>query len=149
MVAYVLPSATDETAIRTGKRRALLARPRADNSKNPHVMPGARVHLRISGNREEPQRYLPSIRCDLNADVVFNKSGVQRILAAHIQGGAVEGVHALLTNAEQGSPHDRTEANDKLAAALGFTDYAALWADIGPKDPPFVARTVIGWGVLS
>lgn len=150
MVAYPLPSAADESAIRSGRQRALLARPRAVNSRNPHVGPGARIHLSIAGNRETPSRSLPMTLCVLNADVVFAKAGVQRILSAEtLHPGTIEGVQALLQNAEQGSAHDRGPANDKLAAALGFRDYAELWGEIGPKNPPLVARTVIAWRPLS
>lgn len=150
MVAYVLPSATDETAIRTGKRRALLARPRRDTAANRHAGPGAKIHLRIAANREEPARYLPTQRCVLLAQAVFTPTGVLRVTDAEpLHQGTTEGVHALLLNAEQGSAHDRTEANDRLAVILGFADYAALWADIGGRDPIGVARTVIAWEALS
>lgn len=150
MVAYVLPSATDETAIRTGKRRALLARPRREDAGNPHAGRGAKIHLRIAANREEPARYLPTQRCVLRAEAVFTPTGVLRVTDAEpLHQGTTEGVHALLLNAEQGSAHDRTEANDKLAVVLGFTDYAALWADIGRGASAGVARVVIAWEALS
>lgn len=146
MASYPLPSNTDETAIRSGRRIGLLARPRAAGSINPHVGPGARVHLSIAGNRETPSRTLPVARCVLAADVVFTAAGVQRVLSAAVAASdAIQGLHALLVNAEQGSAHDRIPANDKLAVALGFADYAALWAGFRAGAAPFVARTVIGW----
>ncbi len=150
MASYPLPSHTDETAIRTGRRLGLLARPRAAGSTNPHVGPGGRVHLSIVGNRETPSRSLPTARCALTADVVFTAGGVQRVLSAAVASAdAVQGLHALLVNAEAGSAHDRAEANDKLAVALGFADYAELWSGFRAGDAPFVARTVIGWEALS
>lgn len=150
MVAYTLPSDTDETAIRTGRRIGLLARPRRADARNTHGGPGSRVHLAIARNRETPIRHLPTRINVLNADVVFVADGVQRILHSDvIHPGTVEGLLALLTNAEQGSSHDRPQANDKLAVALGFTDYAALWADIGGAKTPLSVRTVIGWGALA
>lgn len=146
MVAYTLPSATDESAIRRGARLGLLGRPRGANATNQHAGPGARVHLNIARNRENPQRHLPTMTCVLNADVIFTKDGVRRVASADsLHGGAIEGLHALLLNAEQGSAHDRPAAVDRLARALGFTDYADLWADIAPRDATAVARTVIGW----
>lgn len=150
MASYPLPSTTDETAIRSGRRLGLLAKPRAAGSSNPHVGPGGRVHLSIAGNRETPSRSLPTARCALTADVVFTPRGVQRLLSAAVASAdAVQGLHALLVNAEAGSAHDRAEANDKLAVALGFANYADLWSSFRASDAPFVARTVIGWEALS
>lgn len=150
MASYPLPSHTDETAIRAGRRLGLLAKPRAAGSTHPHVGPGGRVHLSIAGNRETPSRPLPVARCALTADVVFTPTGVQRVLSAAVASAdAIQGLHALLVNAEQGSAHDRAAANDKLAVALGFADYAELWSGFRAGAAPFVARTVIGWEALS
>jgi hypothetical protein len=149
MVAYTLPSDTDETAIRTGRRLGLLARPRRADARNTHGGPGSRVHLRIAANRNDGTRHLPTRINVLCAEAMFTPDGVQRVLATEAPSGAVEGLHALLVNAEQGSAHDRTQANDKLAVALGYDDYAALWADIGGPRNPLSVRTVIGWGPLA
>jgi len=152
MVAYVLPSYTDETPIRTGRRFALLAKPRPAGSRNPHVGPSARVHLSIAGNRETPSRAMPTARCVYSALVSFSADGVVRILDAEAPrstapGASIgEGLANHLANAEQGSPRDRSASADAVAAACGYPDYAALWADIRRHDGEIVARQIIGWG---
>lgn len=150
MVAYTLPSDTDETAIRAGRRNALLAQPRRHGARNQHGGPGSRVHLSIARNRDTPIRRLPTMLNVLHAEAVFDKDGVQRLLLAEpLHPGTIEGVHALLLNAEQGSPHERGPATDRLAVALGFTDYAALWASIGGGSILFAIRSIIAWTPLS
>lgn len=145
MVAYILPSGTNETAIRRGTRTAMLQRPRSAGAVNRHARPGDALHLRIAGNRENPPRPLPPAICILNAEASFTADGVTRVLSVDYRPGSIEGVHALLLNAEQGSAHDRAAASDRLAVALGFSDYAELWASIGNDRIPFSVRNVIAW----
>lgn len=145
MVAYTLPSDTDQSAILRGQRLGMLQKPRRAGATHQHGGPGSRIHLKIARNRDNPIRDVATLRCILNAEVVFNAEGVQRIVSAEARPGSVEGVHALLTNAEQGSPHDREAAGNKLAFALGYDDYAHLWASVGGGKVPFSVRTLLAW----
>lgn len=149
MVAYTLPSDTDQSAILRGKRLGMLQKPRRAGATNEHGGPGSRIHLMIARNRENPIRHVATLRCILNAEVMFNAEGVQRIISTEARPGSVEGVHALPTNAEQGSPHDRGEAGDKLAVALGYDEYAHLWVSIGGAKVPFSVRTLLAWEPMA
>ncbi|MFN3352610.1 MAG: hypothetical protein ACK4Z5_03290 [Brevundimonas sp.] len=150
MVAYRLPSNTREGAILKGQRDVLLATPRARDLPGGHPGPGGRMHMRIAGAGGAPERHLPKARVVFTARVSFSVDGVVRILhheTAHP--GTVEGVHALLAQAEQGSPGGRAIAADAFARRAGFDDYAAQWRSIASSRADVVTRVVLAWEALS
>ena len=155
MAAYTLPAAANRTAVRDGRRYVLLAAPRPEGSRNPHVAAGGLIHLRTAKTATRAADHLPEGQVAFSGVVTFAVEGVVRVLDKTVvpdgrdgwlQAGRLgEGMANLLAQAEQGSNGNRGAAAERIAAAAGFRDYADLWASIGQDDGEVVARQLIAW----
>ena len=147
MASYRLPKTAKAELILSGRQLGIIAMPRSVGTTNPHVVAGQPLALRIAtSNKPSQDTVLPARPCVLYAEVVFSKTGVVRVTFARpLNPGTVEGVHALLVNAEPSSPEDSEAANLKAANALGFETYAALWVAHGHKSLNEAVRVVLAW----
>lgn len=156
MVAYLLPAKTNRTAVRDGRRYAMLARPRRDDARpgHGHVGAGARIHLRTARTATANEHHFPEAQVAFSGLVTFSVEGVVRVLSKSVaptrdgwlQAARLgEGIANLLAQAEQASAGDRAKAADRIADAAGFKDYADLWASLGEDDGEVVARQLIAW----
>jgi hypothetical protein len=148
MVAFRLPATTNLQAIVDGHRDVVLARPPRSPAADRLPGVGGRVHLSTPATATFEAAHLPARRVIFRADVSFSADGVVRVIEAESRHpGTVEGVHALLLNAEQGSGAiDRRLQADVFARRAGFADYADLWRSLRASDADVVHRVVIQWG---
>lgn len=155
MVAHTLPATTNRTAIRDGRRYALLAQPRPAGSRNGHPAAGALLHLRTAKSATRAADHLPEGQVAFSGVVTFAVEGVVRVLEKTVapdgkdgwlQAARLgEGMANLLAQAEQGSNGNRAAAAERIANAAGFKDYADLWASIAQDDGEVVARHLLAW----
>lgn len=155
MVARTLPAKTNRTAIRDGRRYALLATPRPADSRNGHPRAGQLLHLRTAQTATTKADHLPEAQVAFSGVVTFAVEGVVRVLEKTVvpdgkdgwlQAARLgEGLANLLAQAEQASNGNRGAAAERIANAAGFRDYAALWASIAQDDGEVVARHVLAW----
>ena len=150
MVAFRLPASTNLHDIADGFRDVVLARPPRSPAADRLPGVGGRIHLSTPETKVVYAAHLPERRVIFRADVSFAVDGVKRIIEADgvaLRTGTVEGVHALLQNAEQGSAAiDRMLSADVFARRAGFADYAGLWRSLRASDADVVHRVVIQWG---
>lgn len=153
MVAYVLSAKTNRTAVRDGRRFAVLAPPRRHPSR-PHVVAGSLIHLRTPATAERVADHFPEAQVAYSGLVTFSVEGVVRVIEKSVaperdgwlQAARLgEGMSNLLAQAEQASAGDRDKAARRIAEAAGFRDYGDLWASIGKDDGEVVARQLIAW----
>ncbi len=148
MVAFRLPVRTDLNPILDGARDVVLARPPSAGRRDRLPRVGGGISLFTEGPAEGDTKALAPRQVRLRADVSFAREGVKRVSDVDsLTPGTVEGVHALLQNAEQGSAAVAPGlAADVFARRAGFADYAALWRSLRASDADVVHRVVIQWG---
>lgn len=150
MVAYTLPADTNVTAVADGRRWGLLAAPRQAAGRHRHAAPRDGVQLSTARTAKRGKRLLPDAVCVYSGLVRFASDGVVRVVdaASPPYGDFGEAMANLLRAAEQGAAGDRAVPTARIAHALGFRDYAALWAAVGGDDGEVIARQVVAWSLV-